>query len=380
MSDPQPKVLLLAGRFEVRGTSAYTLRLAEHLGEHGITANVVSSDARSVAPKRRERLQIRDYPYLSAPVVGRIVVEMLRRDLAADPPDLIHIQSRAMLVHGARLAARLKRPFVLTVHDYLQYRERFRFDRRWGRRVIALSDSVKNELVTRTRLPEEMVTVIYGGVEQAAALRMPAVLDPGHVPVIGTAGPLEAVKGHSYFLAAAQKVLAAGRDAEFLIAGSGPEEGNLRHLARQLGIARSVTFVPNLYDFSISLAAMDIFCLPSLSQGLGTIMLEAMAMGKPVIATNVGGVYSVVRDNETGLIVPPKNSLRLAERLLELLDDPVRARALAEAGRQLVRKQFGTDRMVAQTAELYRQILGSEPAFKESADPAAHSDVAATGP
>jgi len=175
--------------------------------------------------------------------------------------------------------------------------------------------------------------------------------------VVGSAGPLEAVKGFPFLLGAAQRVLAVESNVEFLLAGAGPEEGNLRRLARELEISTSVTFISNLFDFSTSLAAMDIFCLPSLQQGLGTIMLEAMALGRPVIATSVGGVYSVVRDNETGLAVPPSDSGRLAERILELLRDPVRARALGESGRRLVIEQFGVEQMVDQTAALYREIL-----------------------
>jgi glycosyltransferase involved in cell wall biosynthesis len=128
-----------------------------------------------------------------------------------------------------------------------------------------------------------------------------------------------------------------------------------------LGINRNVTFASNLYDFAASLAAMDIFCLPSLRQGLGTIMLEAMARGRPVIASGVGGIYSVVRNNETGLVVPPSDSAALAERILDLLHDPVRARSIGEAGRRLVSEEFGVERMVTQTAELYRNVLAREP-------------------
>jgi glycosyltransferase involved in cell wall biosynthesis len=152
-------------------------------------------------------------------------------------------------------------------------------------------------------------------------------------------------------------VLASHPEVQFLIAGAGPEEENLRRLVRELNIVEAVTFVPNLYDFSTALEAMDIFCLPSLRQGLGTIMLDAMGRGIPVIATGVGGVYSVVSDGETGLVVPPSNSTRLAERILELLEDPLRARNLAANGRELVREEFNVERMVQETAELYREIV-----------------------
>jgi glycosyltransferase involved in cell wall biosynthesis len=359
MAEPWLKVLLVAGRFEVRGSSANTLRLADGLAAHQIETAIVTPNAECVSPCRRERLSVSVYPRLNFPVWGRIVRESIIRDLAKNPPDLIHIHSWAMYRLGTWLAKRLERPFILGIHGYLPPQHRIHFNRQWGRRIIAVSQCVKSELLSRASLPPEMISVIHAGVDAPVA-SPPAVLSPERLPVVGTAGPLEAVKGHVFFLGAAQRVAALHPETEFLVAGAGPEEENLRRLARELGLGRNVTFAANQYDFSAALAAMDIFCLPSLRQGLGTIMLEAMAMGRPVIATGVGGIYSVVRNNETGLVVPPADSGALADRILDLLRDPVRARALGEAGRVLVREEFGVERMVAQTAELYREVLASE--------------------
>jgi glycosyltransferase involved in cell wall biosynthesis len=321
---------------------------------------VASPDARLIAPERRKQLAITEYPHLTLPIWGRLVLHSLLRDLSRQPPDLIHVQSRSMQSCGQWLANRLGIPIVLTVHDYLASGERLRFDTKSGKRIIAVSQSVRTELLQRTRVPEHLVTVIPGGVEAHDVNDLLAVLDPGHVPVVGMAGPLEAIKGHPFFLGAAQRVLSTHDQVEFLVAGAGPEEVGLRRLADELGIAEKVTFLPSVADFSASLTAMDIFCLPSLQQGIGTIMLEAMALARPVIATGVGGVYSVVNDNKTGLVVPPSDSGRLAERIVELLDDPVRARAIGEAGRQLVHNEFGLEAMVQQTAAVYREVLEAE--------------------
>ena len=169
--------------------------------------------------------------------------------------------------------------------------------------------------------------------------------------------PVEAAKGLPFFLGAAARIIREYPECEFLISGGGPEEHNLRRLARSLGLSGAVTFVSNLYDFTTSIDAMDIFCLPSLQQGLGVTMLEAMARGKPVIATGVGGVHSIVKDGRTGLVVPPSDSERLAARILELLRDPPLARRIGAAGRAVVREQFRVDRMVRETADLYREIV-----------------------
>ncbi|HET6426427.1 MAG TPA: glycosyltransferase family 4 protein [Planctomycetaceae bacterium] len=355
----EPRVLLLAGRFSLRGSCAYTLRLAEALPEANFRVAVACPDAQMVEPEMRRHLGIWEFPYLQTPVWGRVVLSMMARTLAKAPPDLIHVQIRNAASQGAWLARRLKRPYILTVHDYLQGRQRLIIDRQWCRRVIAVSESVKADLLNQTGLPEELVQVIHSGVDCDDCGEATPVLEPGRVPVVGTAGPLEAVKGFPFFLGAAARVLATGRDVEFVIAGAGPEEENLRRITRELGIVEHVTFVPNLLDFDDALEAMDVFCLPSLQQGIGTTMLEAMALGRPVIATRVGGVYRVIRDNETGLLVPPSDSARLAERILELLDDPLRARNIGSAARTEVRGKFGVDRMAAEIAGLYREVLSA---------------------
>lgn len=350
-------VLLFASPFEVRGTSAYTLRLAKYATGYGVQTRVVCPDARKVDPQTRSTLDILEYRNLDMPVLGPFILRMLKQELLKNLPDLIHIQSRHVLPQGQWLARQIKRPFLLTVNDYLQSDEKLRVDMRWCKGIITVSESVKKDLLARTGLPADLVLVISSGVDVPDLTEDSPVLSHSHQPVVGTAGPLEAIKGLPYFLGAASRVLEVNPDVQFLISGAGPEESNLRHLVRDLEISENVTFVPNLYDFSISLAAMDMFCLASLRQGLGTIMLEAMALAKPVIATGVGGIYSVIRDGETGLVVPPSNSEALANSILTLLDDPLKARAMGESARDLVRQEFHVETMVEKTVEQYKLAL-----------------------
>ena len=351
------KALLFAGRFSVRGQCAYTLRLAEYLPKHGFDVQVVCPDASMVSPEQRRELGIRQFPHLMQPVWGRVVLELLARQLAYDPVDILHCQSSTALSSALWLARELERPLILTVHDFLPQRRSLRIDRQVCVRVIAVSDAVRNHLVERYHVPRDLITVVSSGVVCKRDEPIPPILNAGKVPVIGTAGPLEAVKGFPYFLGAAAHVLATGRDVEFLIAGAGPEEKNLRRLARELGVTNHVTFVPNLMDFDEALEAMDIFCLPSLQQGLGTIMLEAMALGRPVIATRVGGVFQVIQDGKTGLLVPPTDSRQLADRMLQLLDRPDDARQLGQAASAEVSCQFNVERMIDQTVKIYREVL-----------------------
>ncbi|MGQ0634330.1 MAG: glycosyltransferase family 4 protein [Planctomycetaceae bacterium] len=366
-TDPSElRVVLLAGIVEARGSSAYTLRLARRLADRSISATLVTPNAARIASKSGSRISLREYRRLDAPFWSGYLKWTLLREMRAWAPHLVHIQSRRTLKLGQWLARRLGCPAIMTLHVHLSPAERLRVDPQVCRRIIAVSPAVRKNLEERG-VPDELVTTIVSGVDVEPQLECPLPLDPAHTAVIGTAGPLETVKGVPYLLGAAQRVLRARPELEFLVAGAGPEEANLRRMARALEISHKVTFVPYALDFADVLAAMDIYCLPSLQQGLGTIMLEAMALARPVIATGVGGIYNVVRDGETGLIVPPQNSTALAQRMLELLDNPARARALGAAGRDLVLREFDVDRMVFQTAELYREVCACLPRLSPSA-------------
>lgn len=362
MENDSPNIVLLSGSFQPRGSSRYTLRLAQYLPKHEVSPVVFCPNAQNLTPDRRQGLDIREYPQLRSMVLSGLARHWIFRDIQSLHPQLLHIQSRRVLKLGTWLANHLSLPYLITVHDYVPRGEKFPVNWNLCKGIIAVSESVKRDLCTNRKIPADRVTVIRSGVDLIPEAEIRTPLGSGRIPVIGTACPLETTKGLPFFLGAAAKVLATGRDVEFLVAGAGPEESNLRRLTRELGIGSRVTFVPYLLDFAPSLQAMDIFVLPSLQQGLGTIMLEAMALGRPVIATRVGGAYSVVHDHITGLLVPPSNSGELADRMIELLGDPSKARTIGQAARQMVATEYPLDGMVSKTAELYRQSINQSAA------------------
>lgn len=352
-------VAFIASEFQVRGSSAYTQRLARRLPPHGFRPVIVSPDSDCVPEPCRSELELFDYGLLETPLLSGIVARLAARDLRKFNPRLVHIQSRQAVSYGQTIARSLHLPYLLTVQDYQEEQEAIELDPHLNAGVIAVSEFVRDGLRKASSDWRYSIDIIQSGVDIPHSDDGAHVLDEHRTPVIGTAGPLEASKGLDFFLHAAKAVLSQGHAVEFLIAGSGPEETKLRELTRQLEIVPNVTFVTNLLDFGASLRAMDIFCLPSLTQGLGTIMLEAMALGRPVIASEVGGVAKFVRDDQTGLAVPPSDSTRLAERMIELLCNPARAREIGAKARALVVDRFNADRMVEDTVRLYQRVLSS---------------------
>jgi glycosyltransferase involved in cell wall biosynthesis len=142
-----------------------------------------------------------------------------------------------------------------------------------------------------------------------------------------------------------------------VLIGEGQQRPELEALANQLGITHAVIWTGFRKDVRRLLAAMDIFIQSSGNEGLSLGLLEAMAAGKPVIATDVGGTSEVVLDGETGILIPPHSSSAIGAALVDLLDNPEKRSALADAGRAFVVREFDVERMMNSYGRLYQSLL-----------------------
>jgi glycosyltransferase involved in cell wall biosynthesis len=172
-------------------------------------------------------------------------------------------------------------------------------------------------------------------------------------PVVLTPARLTEQKGHQYLLQAALNV----PDALFVLAGDGPERCSLEKQAVSLGLSDRIVFLGHRKDVQELLAQCDLFVLPSLFEGLPLSVLEAMAAGKPVIASNIGGTNEAVVNGETGLLVPPGDPDALADAIRTLLSDPSLARRMAAAAKERVSSEFSVEQMVARTTAIYDALL-----------------------
>lgn len=219
-------------------------------------------------------------------------------------------------------------------------------------RYVAVSGAVKQYGVDTGIMAAEKVDVIYNAAElrdpeegARDRVRRELDLDPAG-PVIGTLGRFEPQKGLEYFLRAATLVRAARPAAQFLIVGDGPLEQELRALVGELGLEDAVRFSGWRRDVPDVLAALDVFCLASLWETFGIVLAEAMLAELPVVATAVDGIPEVVADGHTGFLVPPRDAEALADKLLQLLDDPDQAQRMGRAGRKRSLEKFSVASMV----------------------------------
>jgi glycosyltransferase involved in cell wall biosynthesis len=262
--------------------------------------------------------------------------------------DVIHIHSPLVAV-GARLALRSlprrSRPrIVVTEHNVWSGHTRLTrlADRLTAGRSethLAVSDAVRDSLPARIRA---RTRVIRYGVDAAELRRESGARDGQRRDLgvsddqilVGTVANLRATKGYPDLLEAAQAVVARVPNVRFVAAGRGPLEGALRRQADQLGLGGHFTFLGYRADAVRVMSAFDVFCLPSHHEGLPIVLMEALALGLPIVATNVGGVGELVTDGVDAVLVPPAQPTRLADALVALVLDPERRAEMAAAGRE----------------------------------------------
>ncbi|HET9359366.1 MAG TPA: glycosyltransferase [Vicinamibacterales bacterium] len=236
---------------------------------------------------------------------------------------------------------------------------------RWADLVIAVSKHIADDL-TGAGYPPAIVTHIHNGVDLRALartrrrdeVRHDLGIDPTAL-VIGTAGRLVPVKGHASLLRAAGLILQKERRAKFLIVGDGPLRGELTALAVDLGIDGACQFLGHRADVHDLVSAMDIFVLPSLAEGIPMAVLEAMALGSPVVATAVGGVPEVVGHRASGLLVE-SGEHAIADACLELAHDRDLAGRLAAEGRRVVEDRFSNVRSGEALVRAYERVALEE--------------------
>ncbi len=176
-------------------------------------------------------------------------------------------------------------------------------------------------------------------------------------PILGNIARLTEQKGQEVLLQAVSLLIRKGHNLRVVLVGGGPRRGELESLTDTLGIRDYVLFLGPRHDLPELLSLFDIFVLSSYWESLPVIILEAMAMARPVVATDVAGVSEVVEDEVTGLLVEAGEPELLAQALLRLIGNPGLAAQMGAAGRQRVEGEFGVERMVAETTALYDDLL-----------------------
>jgi glycosyltransferase involved in cell wall biosynthesis len=277
---------------------------------------------------------------------------------------ILHAQTRVTQGVSLLALAGLGVPRVTTCHGFFKTRFFRRLFPWWGSRVIAISRAVERHLVSDWRLDPARVAYVPHGVEKIyreedlAALRQEARRElnllPGTV-LVGTLGRLSPVKGYHILVEA--MALLGDLPVELALVGDGAEAPRLEHSIHALGLGAKVRRIPAITNHHVILHAFDIFCAPSLQEGLGLSVLDAMARGTAVAASRVGGLPDLIRDGETGRLVSPGDPAALAAAIRELASDPQGRSRMGTAARRFVEREFPLNRMIEETERVYNEAV-----------------------
>ncbi|MGH9197935.1 MAG: glycosyltransferase, partial [Acidimicrobiia bacterium] len=285
--------------------------------------------------------------------------------------DLLHIHS-PLPAAGGRLVLPGRSPrIVYTEHNIWS---RYHPATRWANLLTFRSNdhvfAVSKEVARSIQYPSALrflrlppVEVLYHGLDPRAVAGWGGPADiraemgiPPDALVVGTVANLKTHKGHEYLLQAASEVRREMPKAHFVFVGQGPLEHELKLRAKRLGLDDTVTFFGYREDAPAVAGSFDVFALPSLHEGLPIALIEAMALGRPVIATRVGGIPEVITDQEHGLLVPPRDSRALAAGIVRLLKDRSESDALGRRAKERA-AAFDIRTAVARTEALYEELI-----------------------
>jgi glycosyltransferase involved in cell wall biosynthesis len=383
------RVLRVIARLNVGGPALHVTYLTRGLAERGYETTLVAGDVargeESMAfVAQRAGVSVVQLPGLSrelSPVRDAIAAWRLARIIRSVRPDVVHTHTAKAGAVG-RAAALLagRRPVVVhTFHGHvlrgyfgtlgtLVFRVIETALARVSDRLVAVSPEVRDELVGLGVAPESKFSVIRLGIELEPRVAFDG--DPLDVRrrlgidadrfVVGWFGRMTAVKRTDDLLAALAALCERGVDAVLLLVGDGDDRVRLEQRAFDLGLARSCLFLGYQEDVAAWYAICDAVVLSSASEGTPVTIIEALAAGRPVVATRVGGVPDVVEDGETGFLVGRGDTAAMAEQLEVLARDPALRTSMGETGRERVLRRYAVERLVGDVDALYRELLGSD--------------------
>jgi glycosyltransferase involved in cell wall biosynthesis len=370
------KVLHLINTLSAGGAELHLLTLCRHLalqgvepvvaclreqvkGSRSLRADFESAGIRVVNLHADHRYDLRFIP---------AVAGLIRRER----PALLHTHlPRADLVGAFRRFFDLPVPWVCSVHDIHDQSWAGKwtlplFNRIWRKpdRVVAISYAVKDWLIRTRGVPGEKVRVIHYGIEpekfagSQGKLRGAIGCNGGFV--VGTIGRLEARKGHDCLIRAMANLTPDFPDSSLVIAGHDPWNygTTLQALIDELNLESKVQLVGFQSDIPAYLGALDVFAFASRAEGFGQVVTEAMAAGKPVVVSKVAPLTEIVIDGENGLLADPANPGDFARAIAKLLTHPEAARQMGRRAQEHVDRRFSAQRMSAQTAAVYQELVG----------------------
>jgi glycosyltransferase involved in cell wall biosynthesis len=360
----------LAGSAAYGGGERYLELLFDHLDRARFRGLLICPEPGPFV-ERMEKRGVETHLVHLAPLFNPLALWRLTRLLVRERVTILQTHGARANFYG-RIAGRLAGvPVIIsTVHNSLKdyevralrrglYAFLLRLTLPIVHRIICVSDANRRDVIEECPAAAAKLRTVYNGVDPSA---FPSQPDRQRVreelgitsgPVLVVIARLTEQKGHRYLLQTIPSLLKTWPQLCCVFVGEGELHDALHRMAIGLGVEQACRFVGVRDDIADVLAAADVVVLPSLSEGFPFVLLEALAMGCPVVASRVNGVPELIEDHTTGLLVPPRDPQALAAAIREILSDPTAASKMGAVGRAVVRERFTVNRMVADTTAIF---------------------------
>ncbi|MDX1977081.1 MAG: glycosyltransferase family 4 protein [Pseudanabaenaceae cyanobacterium bins.68] len=364
MTNDQRHILYVLPYLEQGGTEAHVLDLIKHFGDrYQVSLVAPVGKGSDLVRDLGDRYQVfgrLDFNWWRGGLEFRQAVQAIQ---TRQPIDLVHVHGGHELIWLTRWGLGFPSlPILFTAHGYhgsrFSYRAAAWFVNRFAQGAIAVCGAEQQLLLDQGINPHKL-HLIYNGInspppnpQRCQAIATQLRLDPANQVIIGTAARLSGVKGLTYLIQAFSQL--PGDHLRLVIAGSGELEAELKQMCVDLGLRDRVIFPGHLPDLANLLELYDLFVLPSLQEACSLACAEAMAKGKPIIGTRVGGIPEQVLDGYNGWVVPPADAAALAAKLSQLIANPDLIGQFGLASRDRYQQLFTATQMLDQTARLYQ--------------------------
>jgi len=368
------KILEMIDKPFLGGGQINLLSLAKSLDKKKFDVSVCSQSGGPLVDKVREN-NIKHFPVCFRKQIDRRIVREIVSILKNNHFDILHTHGGIAGLYGRWAAHKCGVPVVVhTLHGihYLHYRNIIlkylymlleRFFSKFTDAVIFVSDADRKKAERLELVPISKMVVVKNGIDfsesktEVTATKKKEDIRIGiSQPVVGTVARLHRQKGIPYFLKAALKICRVFTEAKIIIVGSGPLKKKLRRMAQNLSLGDSVSFLGEREDGPQLISLFDVFVLPSLWEGLPYVLMEAAALAKPVVVTDIDGVSELVKNMETGILVPPGDPESLARAVIYLLQNKEVASKFGENFKKDITSRYSLSRMVYKTESLYLRL------------------------
>lgn len=364
------KILQLVNGFAIGGAEGKLLDLVKHVNRDRFEIIVCSVGQGGPLQGEFEKLGIKVVIFQKKFAFDFSLILKVKRLIEEEGIDIIQTTLLYADLIGA-IAARLANvPSVISWEtvshgsfDTLRTKQRhkmaYRFAMRYVKKIVAVSDETRDSIIMYRKIDSEKIQTIHYGVNLNKFQKISSngkrqeIGISEDAKVIGVVARIEEVKGHRYLIEAAQEIVKKIPSVYFIFIGDGSLRTELENRVEELGLTSHFKFLGFRKDVHELLNSIDVFVLPSISEGLPNVILEAMASEKPVVASAVGGIPEAVIDGETGYLVPEKNTVALQEAITKLLEDKVSLTEMGKNARRRVEEEFSLQKEISEFEKLY---------------------------